>query len=376
MNARSQENTNARKRNVLVSCLRVFVCFLLWQAAASTLPQPPSTPLAFPAGQWETIDKPESAGFSSKRLDAVRAWTSTLDTTALMVVVGGRTLLSYGDLAHVSYLASCRKSVLALLYGRYVEDGTITLDRTLADLNMDDVGGLLPREREATIGQVLSARSGVYHKASNGGDDLAHAPPRGSVPPGAMFLYNNWDFNAAGAVFEQLTGRDIYDALEADLARPLAMQEFDRAKQVKNGDLNASKFPAYPIWLSTRDMARIGLLALRGGEWNGRQLVPRDWIGRTTTRVSPFTHMDQTFEDSPPTVDRWGYGMLWWVYDAAAPGDPLAGAFTAWGVGGQYITVVPALDMVVAHKTDTANRKAVSARQYDVILRMLIAARR
>ena len=53
---------------------------------------------------------------------------------------------------------------------------------------------------------------------------------------------------------------------------------------------------------------------------------------------------------------------------------PLAGAFTAWGIGGQYITVVPKLDMVIAHKTDTANRKAVSARQYDVILRMLVSA--
>ena len=73
-------------------------------------------------------------------------------------------------------------------------------------------------------------------------------------------------------------------------------------------------------------------------------------------------------------MDRWGYGYLWWVYDRATPSDPLAGAFTAWGVGGQYITVVPKLDMVIAHKTDTANQKAVSARQYDVILRMLISA--
>jgi CubicO group peptidase (beta-lactamase class C family) len=121
-------------------------------------------------------------------------------------------------------------------------------------------------------------------------------------------------------------------------------------------------------------MARIGLLALRGGRWGDRQLVPTSWIARTTTLVSPLTDMDAAFEDSPPTVGRWGYGYLWWVWDARDPSDPLAGAFTAWGINGQYISIVPKLDMVVAHKTDPANRRSVSARQYDIVLRMLIAA--
>jgi CubicO group peptidase (beta-lactamase class C family) len=343
-------------------------------AVASSLPRIAAQTVV-PGRNWESIEQPESAGFSSKRLGAVREWASSLDTTAMMVVVGGRVLVSYGDVVHLSYLASGRKSILALLYGTPIANKTIALDRTLRDLKFTDVGGLVPRELDATIQHLLTARSGVYHPASNGGDDLAHAPPRGSQTPGAKYLYNNWDFNAAGGVFEQLTGRDIYDALDTDLARPLGFQDFDRARQIKNGDLTTSQHAAYPIWLSTRDMARIGLLALRGGDWNGRQIVPRDWIQRTTSLVSPFSEMDPTFVDSPPTVDRWGYGYLWWVYDAATPSDRLAGAFTAWGVGGQYITVVPKLDMVIAHKTDTTGRKAVSARQYDVLLRMLVAAK-
>ena len=363
MQPRRHEGT---KKNWLSSCLGVFVVALLLS--------PIQAQSAFPGKEWESIDNPESVGFSSKRLAAVREWVASLDTTAMMVVVGGRTLVSYGDVTHLSYLASGRKSVLALLYGSYVENKRIGLHRTLLDLKFTDVGGLLPRELDATIQHLLTARSGIYHPASNGGDDLAHAPPRGSQQPGMKYLYNNWDFNAAGAVFEQLTGRNIYDALESDLARPLGMQDFDRSRQVKNGDSAASQHQAYPIWLSTRDMARVGLLALRGGQWDGRQIVPRAWIDRTTTLVSPFRDMNQSFNDSPPTVDRWGYGYLWWVYDAATPSDPLAGAFTAWGIGGQYITVVPKLDMVIAHKTDTANRKAVSARQYDVILRMLVSA--
>ena len=329
----------------------------------------------FPGTEWESIDKPETVGFSSKRLAAVREWVASLDTTAMMVIVGGRVLVSHGDVTHLSYLASCRKSVLGLLYGSAAADKKTALDRTLRDLKFTDVGGLLPRELDATIQHLLTARSGIYHPASNGGDNLAHAPPRGSQLPGAKYLYNNWDFNAAGAVFEQLTGRDIYDALESDLARPLGMQDFDRARQVKNGNVAASVHQAYPIFLSTRDMARVGLLALRFGRWNDRQIVPKEWIQRSTSLVSPFAEMDQTFDDSPPTVNRWGYGYLWWVYDAATASDPLAGAFTAWGVGGQYITVVPKLDMVIAHKTDTAGRKAVTARQYDVLLRMIVSSK-
>jgi CubicO group peptidase (beta-lactamase class C family) len=355
------------------SRLSVVVLSLSIVTTALSVQIPPRAQVV-PGKDWESIESPESVGFSSKRLAAVRSWLQSLDTTSMMIVVGGRSLFAYGDLSHLSYLASGRKSVLSLLYGKYVANGTIDLNRKLSDLDFTDIGGLLPAERSTTILDLLRARSGVYHPASNGGDDLAHAPPRGSVTPGSRFLYNNWDFNAAGAVFEQITGRNIYDALQSELAQPLEMQDFDRSRQVKNGDMAVSQHQAYPIWLSTRDMARVGLLALRGGRWGDRQLVPADWIQRTTALVSPFSEMDQVFEDSPPTVGRWGYGSLWWVWDAAHPSDPLTGAFTAWGVGGQYITVVPKLDMVIAHKTDTANRKAVSARQYNVILQMVLAA--
>jgi CubicO group peptidase (beta-lactamase class C family) len=342
----------------------------------------------FPRTRWDAIERPESVGFSVKRLDAVRAWMSTLDTTAMMVVVGGRTLLTYGDVTDVSYLASGRKSVLSLLYGKYVDNGTIDLDRKLSQLQFTDVGGLMPRELDATIRHLLTARSGVYHPPSNGGDDTANAPARGSVAPGDRFVYNNWDFNAAGAVFEKLTGRDIYDALDEDIARPIGMEDFDRARQRKSGNAAVSQFPAYHVWLSTRDMARLGLLTLRAGAWAGRQVIPGEWVRRVTGLVTPHRDTNAAFPDSPPSVDRWGYGYLFWVWDADNPADPLKGASTAWGVGGQYITVIPQLDMVIAHKTDTGfgqtassdraappRRKAVTATQYDVVLKMLVSAK-
>jgi CubicO group peptidase (beta-lactamase class C family) len=338
----------------------------------------------FPGKDWEPIEKPESIGYSSARLQALRSWLQSLDTTAMMVAVGGRSLFEYGDLAHLSYLASVRKSVLAILYGKHVENGTIPLGKTLRELEFTDVGGLMPQELEATIEDLVTARSGVYHPASNSGDDTASAPPRGSQRRGAYFLYNNWDFNAAGAVFEKLTGREIYDALGTDLAAPIGMQDFDRFAQKKSGDTTRSQYLAYHMWLSTRDMARVGLLMSRGGDWNGKPVVSRAWVRRISSLVTPFNEMNPPRHRSLGSGDRWGYGYLWWVWDAPSSPGPFEGAYTGMGAGGQYITVLPQLDMVVAHKTDTQQqsphgsgqrRRSVSGVEYATTLRILVAAR-
>ena len=338
----------------------------------------------FPGKDWERIEKPESIGYSSARLQALRSWLQSLDTTAMMVAVGGRSLFEYGDLAHLSYLASVRKSVLAILYGKHVENGTIPLGKTLRELEFTDVGGLMPQELEATIEDLVTARSGVYHPASNAGDDTASAPPRGSQKHGTYFLYNNWDFNAAGAVFEKLTGREIYDTLETDLAGPIGMQDFDRSAQKKSGDTTRSQYVAYHMWLSTRDMARVGLLMSRGGDWNGKPVVSRAWVRRISSLVTPLNEMNPSRHRSLGSGDRWGYGYLWWVWDAPNSPGPFQGAYTGIGAGGQYITVLPQLDMVVAHKTDTQQqsphgsgqrRRSVSGVEYATTLRILVAAR-
>jgi CubicO group peptidase (beta-lactamase class C family) len=145
-----------------------------------------------------------------------------------MAAVGGRVLLSYGDVAKVSYLASARKSVVSMLYGRYVASGVIRLDATLQDVGIDDAGGVSATERQARVADLLITSSGVYHAASNPGDTLLDAPPRGSQIPGAYFLYSNWDFNALGSIFEARSGRNIFDALASDLVQRISMQDFDR----------------------------------------------------------------------------------------------------------------------------------------------------
>ncbi len=334
----------------------------------------------FPGKEWQRVASPESVGYSSRRLQAVAAYLQAIDTTAVHVSLGGKTLFEYGDLGHQSYLASARKSFLAALYGKYVASGQIRLDASLAELGITDVGGLLPREMQATIEDVLGARSGVYHPASNPGDSTGSAPPRGSQSPGDFYLYNNWDFNVAGTIFEKLSGKELFAALQADIAAPIGMQDFKLDLQQKLGDASRSEHMAYHMTLSTRDMARFGLLVSRGGRWNGEQVIPADWVRRMTALVTPMNEMNPPNYRSLATGDRWGYGYMWWVWDAPASKGPFAGAYSAMGAGGQYITVLPTLDMVITHKTDPDGGEGldpaqVSAGQFGALVRMLIAAK-
>jgi CubicO group peptidase (beta-lactamase class C family) len=290
-----------------------------------------------------------------------------MNTTGLVVVVGGEIIYSYGDIAEVSYLASCRKSVLAMLYGKYVVNQVVDLTKTVDDLGMDDVGGLLPIEKTATVYNLITARSGVYHLGSNLGDDRAFAPERGSKIPGEYFLYNNWDFNAAGTAFEKMTGLNIYDAFETDIAQPVGMQDFRRSAQVKSGDMSISLFPAYHFYFSTRDMARIGYLMLRKGRWEDKQVIPEDWARAIVSIVTPVGEMNP---DSRKSGD-FGYGCMWWIWDGNACRDAFKGAYTAMGAYGQFITVLPALDMVIAHKTSTGD---TSWTDYYVLVQTLVNA--
>jgi CubicO group peptidase (beta-lactamase class C family) len=337
---------------------------------------PATTRAVFPGATWDSIADPRTVGWTPAGLEQVRAVLRPMASTGMVAIVGGKVLMSYGDLTHISYLASVRKSVLAMVMGNYVASGKLNLDRTIAQMGMDDVGGLLPSEREATIRDLISARSGVYHRASNSGDDTDSAPPRGSKRRGEHFLYNNWDFNAAGAAFEREVGRNIYDVVESDLARPIGMQDFARTQQRKSGDTTASRYLAYHMYFSTRDMARIGYLMLREGSWAGTQVIPRDW---SRLIRSPVTRV-QDMNPSPRKNGPFGYGYLWWVWDGAAASGPYEGAYTGLGAVGQHITVLPKLDLVVAHKTRTGQTDAagrqrqVSHNEYMRMLDVLVKA--
>lgn len=292
----------------------------------------------------------EALGFSAAGLEALDRYVVAQSTHSMRVTVGGQLLYSHGPQDETSYIASVRKSVLAMLYGPYVADGTIDLDATLQELGFDDIGGLLPIEKQATVRDLISARSGIYHVASNGGDNSKDAPERGSQQPGGYFLYNNWDFNAAGAIFEQLTGRNIYEEVHRQIVVPTGMQDFDLAmhlEKAKTGNLERSRYPAYHMHFSTRDLIKVGQLMLNRGNWEGVQLFDAGWIDALVTPYTPLAEMNP----EKLREGHFGYGYMWWVFDTPTHGPEYRGAYAGRGHFGNYVVVMPALELVISHKT-------------------------
>jgi CubicO group peptidase (beta-lactamase class C family) len=323
---------------------RLWVLFLLFLTISALKAQ------EYPNPEWQYIDKPELAGWNTEKLRTLREFIiDSTSLTGMMIVHKGKVVFEYGVIAENSYIASCRKSILAMLYGHYVMSGEIDLHKSLKEMKIDDVGGLLPVEKEATVEDIISARSGVFHQASYPGDFLAFAPQRGSVKPGQYWLYCNWDFNVAGYIFERETQKNIYDEVERELAIPLHMDDWERSLQQKNGDTTKSIYPAYPMWFSTRDMARIGLLMLNKGRWGDTQIVDQKWIEKLLKLRTQDTEVNGHIPYYQGAIYSFGYGYMWWLWQNVKD-ERLTGAYSAFGYGGQTISVFPAADLVIVYK--------------------------
>jgi len=326
----------------------------------------------YPDSTWKEITDLKVAGWNATKLNDLRKFIiDSTHSTGILVVQHGKILFQYGDIQELSYLASCRKSILSMLYGPFIKNGKIDLNKTIEQLGLDDVGGLLPIEKKATIKDLLAARSGVYHPASNEGDATAMAPKRGTVKPGSFWLYNNWDFNIAGYILEKETGRTIYELIDSILAKPLHMQDWKKDAQYKTGDSTRSKYLAYHMWFSTRDMARIGYLMLRNGNWKDQQIIPADWVKTSTSVVTTYNEAVQ----NKTAYFNFGYGYLWWIWDEPYNTGYYNGAYTASGAFGQFITVIPKLDVVIAHKTKYEYGRQTTTDVYLRIIDKLISAK-
>ncbi len=196
-------------------------------------PQPVSQ--EFPAWSGRSSGLLKNTVFLPKFERKVDAMLDALPTTSFMAVVGGKALYTYGDVSEVSYLASTRKSILSMLFGKAVAEGKINLDLTMADLHIDEDHGLLPIEKTATLRHLLISSSGVYHQPGSPGSNTKNIPARGSKKPGDYFHYNNWDFNVLGAAFEQLTGRSVFKAFEEDFAGPMRPSGFRSVAPAHDG---------------------------------------------------------------------------------------------------------------------------------------------
>jgi len=325
----------------------------------------------FPGNTWDRAASPEELGYSLDKLQAAERFARKLKTAAVVVVVDGVILIEWGEVDKKFMTHSTRKSFLSALYGNYVRGGRIDLDKSMGELGIDDAPPLTEVEKRATIRDCIQARSGVYHPALYESAGMkALKPSRHSHEPGSFWYYNNWDFNVLGTIFEKLTGNKIFEALETEIARPIGMEHFtaDDGWYVSGED---SIHRAYPFRITARDMARFGLLMLRGGDWNGRRIIPEDWVKESTT-----------YRSDAALYGCDGYGYMWWVVKHGnrhphIPGVNLSeGAYSARGAGGHYIFVIPSHDMVVVHRVNTYKRgQSVSAEDVGRLLNMILESK-
>lgn len=344
----------------------IFCLFLVLILAVTSFAQQ-----RYPGQTWDKADKPEDLGYSSQKLAAAKTFTENKKTAAVVIVVNGVILAEWGEVDRPFMTHSTRKSFLSALYGNYVKRGVIDLDKSMQDLGIDDEPPLTEVEKKATVRDCLKARSGVFHTALYESAGMkALKPARHSHDPGTYWYYNNWDFNVLCTVFEKLTGKKIFEALEAEIAVPLQMEDFT----AKNGWYVKGKesiHPAYPFRITARDMARFGLLMLRKGNWEGKQIIPEEWVEESTRYYSDaeLYHCD-------------GYGYMWWVVKHGnryphLPNVKLSeGAYSARGAGGHYIIVIPDYDMVVVHRVNTFVRgNSVSGADMGTLVQMIMDAK-
>jgi CubicO group peptidase (beta-lactamase class C family) len=125
-----------------------------------------------------------------------------------------------------------------------------------------------------------------------------------------------------------------------------------------------SRFSAYTFAMSARDLARFAILYLRGGQWNGRHVIPQEWVKASTTPYSD--------------TRSGGFGYLWWTTSSASGASRELvfprGCFWTEGHKGQYAVVVPSLDLVVVNLLDERLARRTIRRQQISRLVQLVAA--
>lgn len=255
-------------------------------------------------------------------------------------------LYSY-DAATPHDVRSISKSVVSLLVGIAIDRGLIGVDDVALDHLPQYAELRTPEKERIRVGDLLTMTSGLdwmemvpYADARNterlmaeSADPYRYVLEREVVTaPGATWYYNGGSTMLLSAILQHATGQPLVTFAEEALFAPLGISDFEWI------GLRASGEPAAygSLRMRPRDLAKIGQLVLDRGRWNGRQVVSEAWISESTAG---------RFDADPP--DRYGY--QWWVGTSPGTGD---GAPLDWiagyGIGGQRLFIVPALDLVVA----------------------------
>lgn len=326
---------------------------------------------AYPGRDWRLQDASQF-GWDESALTDAKTLFERLESSSVMVVYKGRLIAEWGDAAEPLTAQSVRKGLLSSLIGVLVDDRKLSLDDTLADLGVDDSEPpLTDAEKQAALRDLLHSRSGIFHSAlyEVGGwkrqrmalqDEKISGEGR-AFAPGDYWIYNNWDFNALGTIVESASGKSIGEFFQRKIAQPLHMQDFapsnieytTRDDQTEQHFGNVSDHRAYVFNISTRDLARYGLMYLGCGKWNDAHILSKTWVLESLNGID--TRQGRNAGDPPTGFGD--YGFLWQIdrpgarrYAGMKTREPV---YFATGNRGHILAVFPYLDLVIAHQVGT-----------------------
>jgi CubicO group peptidase (beta-lactamase class C family) len=303
-----------------------------------------SVPRVVPGATW-AVDTPEQQGMDAAELNRAKsyAFQPYKNTQGVVVVRGGAIVAEWyaPGSNDESWAASwsMAKSVTSALIGIAIAEGKIpSIDVPMTTYFPDWASRGLGA---VTLRDVLEMRSGlawnenyqpssagvsnVIQMVTNERDQLAYAAARPKdVAPGAQFNYTSGGAMLLSGVLEQATGMSPAKYAQEKLWGRIGVTKVDWWTDAVGHTLTYCC-----VDTTSRDFARFGLLYLNRGRWGTKQVVPSTWVADSVagSRAGPNA-----------------YGLMWWLTDV--PGVP-KDLFIAEGHDGQYIYVIPSLDLVV-----------------------------
>jgi len=313
--------------------------------------------VVYPGATWATAD-PASLGFDQAKLDEIAAQAQQANSNCLVVTRHGKLAAEWywngTDASSSQEVFSATKSYASTLVGIAQADGKLSIDDKASEYITAWQG--TPSE-DVTIANLISNDSGRTLSAGVDYTQLPYAPDMDSLAiglqqeaaPGSTWGYNNSAIQTLDAVLRSAVGGDVAIYAQDKLLGPLGMAHSHMSTDAAG---NTKLFMG--LQSTCEDMARFGYLFLRGGNWDGDQVVPEDWVAAATG------HPSQDLNDA--------YGYLWWLNrpgtvvgplqattgqagDAAEDTQLVPGApedmYFALGLGNQIIAVDPGTDTVV-----------------------------
>jgi CubicO group peptidase (beta-lactamase class C family) len=304
---------------------------------------------------------PEAQGISSQAvLEFVEAADKINTLHSFMVVRHGRVIAEgwwkpeAADRPHV--LHSVSKSFNATAVGLAIAEGKLSLDDPVlkffpADAPADPSDNL----KALKVRDLLSMSGGhdTEPRSANGGPSVKQFLAHPLVhKPGTHFQYNSMGSYTLSAIVTKVTGQTSVEYLKPRLFEPMGIDNPEWASSPEGHSIGGSG-----LKLCTEDVAKLGQLYLQKGQWNGKQLLPQQWVEQATSRQVP----NEQESHAKMGVDwQQGYGFQFWRCTH--------NAFRGDGASGQLIVVIPEKDAVVAITADTGNMQGELNAIWDKLL--------